>query len=186
MYPFLLILVFSFTREISPIESGIQVIGLMAIAILSLVMSRGFYDWNYHSGAEYIARAYADDHQQTRAGWMNVNHPYYFQYYDRDSLSSSIIGYDFPTVEEFLAWADTTSAQSVGIGWLSKETYLTLLPAIQRYFPYRTKEYHWPISEYYEFSKGRLRKRYQEYPLTGPLSRKLPGPPLKNMLGPAK
>lgn len=153
LYPFFLLLIFSFTREIPAIESGLQVLGLMMVAVVSLFTSRGFYDWNYRSGAEYIASAYADHFDQTKSGWMNINHPYYFRYYAGDSLAASIEGYDLPAVEDFLTWADTTTAERVAIGWLSKNTYLTLLPAIQRYFPYRTQEFHWPISEYYEFSR---------------------------------
>lgn len=153
MYPFLLLLIFSFTREIPAIESGIQALALMTVAVVSLFVSRGFYDWNYNSGAEYLVEAYSANHQGSKSGWMNLNHPYYFRYYDQDSLYRSLNGYDFPSVEEFIEWADTTSSEKVGIGWLSKESYLTLLPAIQRYFPYRSRELHWPISEYYEFSR---------------------------------
>ncbi len=52
-----------------------------------------------------------------------------------------------------VAWADTTDAAEVAIGWLNKDVNLAAVTALERYFPYRKTEKLWPISEYVELSR---------------------------------
>lgn len=154
VYPFLLILIFSFTREIPFIETIIQAVVIGAVALLSLSFGRGFYDWFYGQGAEFMVKEFRQDDTGQKGGWMEMNHPYYFQYYDRnENQASEILGYELPDVESLIAWADTTDAENVAIGWLNKDFSLTAVTALERYFPYRKTEKRWPISEYLELSK---------------------------------
>lgn len=155
IYPFLLIFVFSFTKEIPFAETSIQVLILGFVALLSLYSGRGFYDWFYHRGAEYMVEEYRKDDTGQKGGWMEMNHPYYFQYYDQEKdKSSDILSYTLPSVESLIAWADTTEKEEVAIGWLSKDLNLSAVTALERYFPYRKTEKLWPISEYIELSKS--------------------------------
>lgn len=154
VYPFLLILIFSFTKEISSIETTIQVVVIGAVALLSLVFGRGFYDWFYDQGAEFMVKEFRQDDSGQKGGWMEMNHPYYFQYYDQgENQASEILGYKLPSVDSLIAWADTTDAEEVAIGWLNKDFRLATVTALERYFPYRKTEKRWPISEYLELSR---------------------------------
>lgn len=154
IYPFLLILIFSFTKEIPFVESAIQVVIVGSLALISLAASRGFYDWFYEQGAEFMVKEFRQDDAGQKGGWMEMNHPYYFQYYDQgENRSSEIMGYRLPTVDSLVAWADTTNATEVAIGWLNKDVNLAAVTALERYFPYRKTEKLWPISEYVELSR---------------------------------
>lgn len=155
IYPFLLILIFSFTKEIPVVESAIQVVVVGMVALISLAVSRGFYDWFYEQGAEFMVKEFRQDDAGQKGGWMEMNHPYYFQYYDQgENRSSEVMGYRLPAVDSLVAWADTTDAEEVAIGWLNKDANLAAVTALERYFPYRKTEKLWPISEYIELSRN--------------------------------
>lgn len=154
VYPFLLILIFSFTKEIPFAETSIQVVVLGLVALVSLYSGRGFYDWFYNQGAEFMVEEFRKDDTGQKGGWMELNDPYYFEYYDQgENRASDILGYQLPPVESLIAWADTTDAEEVALGWLNKDFNLAAVTALERFFPYRKTEKRWPISEYVELSK---------------------------------
>ncbi len=154
VYPFLLMLIFSWVREVSWPETLLVLVLAMGFSLGSLVWKRGFYDWNYGGGAKGVAALFQENERAEKAGWMLMNHPYYIGYYLPDPAErAQVLGDQLPSGPDLLAWADTTAANRVALAWLSRDFPLEALAALERKFPYWVKEEKWPICEYYELSR---------------------------------
>ena len=154
-FPFFAILLFSMSSQTSQIITASAVVLLMGLCVVSLVWERDFYGWFYGRGAKEMVRLYVEGGNADKAGWMQVYHPYYIDYYlAKTDPVRPLEGYELPPLEQVLAWADTTSAEVVALGWLGRYFPLQYLTALERSFPIRSKERLWAISEYYELSKA--------------------------------
>ncbi len=152
--PFLTLLVFSFFGRLAVPDTVVMVLLLGSSAILSLIFERGFYDWHYGRGAEFMVRFFQEDHGGKKEGWMQVNQPFYLTYYeDQLGVEYRMNSYEIPDVDKMVAWADTTVAEQVAVGWLNRDLPLEVLPLLERYFPYAAPPQMWAISEYYELSR---------------------------------
>ena len=154
VYPFLLMLIFSWVREVSWPETLAVLAVAMCFSLGSLVWNRGFYDWNYRGGAKEVAALFQEHTDGPKAGWMLMNHPYYVEHYlDSAATEARVLGDQLPSGPDLLAWADTTAANRVALAWLSRDFPLEALAVLERRFPYWVKEEKWPICEYYELSR---------------------------------
>ncbi len=153
-YPFLLLGIFSFAKEQRPFARTVYALGLMALSVTTLVYERHFYEWFYDKGPKEMVQLYASEKAGAEAGWMQMNHPFYLEYYvQQQDPPIQFNGYELPPLATFLAWADSSQAKSVAMGWLSRDFPLQYLSVVERYFPVRKVEMLWPICEYYVFTK---------------------------------
>ncbi|MCB2220397.1 MAG: glycosyltransferase family 39 protein [Bacteroidetes bacterium] len=157
-FPFLIMLVYSFIKDLKPLLKIVTATVFILIAFYTLIDNRQYFQIMYHSGYKELLSESFDLRAKFGGDLVTVllNEPHHIQNYYLDELDLQSDYFkdlndfkDYKQFEEYLNNLKTSYFIIGGVGF-NKPAYI---PMAESYFPFMILEKNWFLCDLYVFSK---------------------------------